>query len=42
MAESKKSKKHGRNKKKCETYRARGTREVNKARRVAKDTKRHG
>lgn len=40
MAESKKSKKHGRNKKKCENYRLRETREKNKARRVAKDAKR--
>lgn len=38
--ESKKSKKHGRNKHKCETYRARGIRERNKARRIAKDAKR--
>jgi hypothetical protein len=40
--ESKKSKKHGRNSTKCERYRARGIREKNKARRIAKDAKRHG
>lgn len=40
--ESKKSKKHGRNKKKCEMYRLRGIREKNKARRIAKDSKRQG
>lgn len=40
--ESKKSKKHGRNKSKCDLYRARGIREKNKARRIAKDARRKG
>lgn len=36
----KKGRKIGRNKIKCERYRAMGTREKNKARRIAKDLKR--
>lgn len=39
---SAKGHKIGRNKAKCEKYRARGTRERNKARRIAKDAKRQG
>lgn len=37
---SAKGRKIGRNKIKCERYQARGTREKNKARRIAKDAKR--
>lgn len=39
---SAKGRKIGRNKAKCEQYRARGIRERNKARRIAKDAKRKG
>lgn len=35
-----KGKKIGRNRKKCELYRIRGIREINKARRIEKDAKR--
>ena len=36
----KKARKYGRNRKKCEAYRAAGRREKNKARRIARDNRR--